>query len=145
MASDSQAPIMYRSSSVGSFPAKPESAAAHHSTYPPQDHAVFYPPPTIPEAINYRTSMGVINGEVDGSRPAALESPTHVIAPLSAQLPKSAGFGGSAGVPRTPGTAKEAERVEALELKARKFDRRDLVHPPSLPPSTSISNPFPGN
>lgn len=77
--------------------------------------------------------MGVINGEVDGGattpRVVDNDDTQPAAAPLSAGLPKSAGYTtfSTGGIPRTPGTAKEAERVEELELKARKFDRKDLA------------------
>ena len=127
---DSHAAIMEHQSQPGSFPFSSDSH--NHSN----QHEAFYPPPTIPEARDsYRFSTGVINGEIggDSNTTASRHSPSptneHIpAAPLSAHLPRSASIGPlSAGLPRTPGTAKEADRVEHLELKARKHDRKDLA------------------
>ncbi|KAI5783542.1 hypothetical protein EDC01DRAFT_210344 [Geopyxis carbonaria] len=115
---DSQAPIMRTASSQYAESYHPPTATAdsNHEPY-------FPPPPTIPEVNNYRTSMGVVNGEVGASIVYPPPSPingqdVHIpVAPLSAGLK----------TPRTPGTTKEEMRVQELEEKAQFEDKKDLA------------------
>lgn len=113
---------MARSSSAGSF---------QNSQYQPPQQQFFFPPPTIPEAHSNRVSVsiGVINGEIDGSSAAQKHHDMHIpAAPLSAKLPMTAIYDTvSNPIPRTPGTAKEVDRIEELEAKARKYDANDLA------------------
>lgn len=147
---DSQAPIMQRSDTKetsGSGYEYPVGTAT--STPPPPPPPAFLPPPvttpqeqyfpmappqpTYPAVQNYQTSMGVVNGEV-GATPYTPYTPYTPVSPASPgdhyRYPAAPL---SAGLPKTPGTAKEEARVKELEEKAIAEDRKDLVRSPFSP------------
>lgn len=85
------------------------------------------PQPTYPAVQHYQTSMGVVNGEV-GATPYTPYTPYTPVSPASPgdhyRYPAAPL---SAGLPKTPGTAKEEARVKELEEKAIAEDRKDLA------------------
>jgi hypothetical protein len=117
---DSQAPIM----PSWTTPNNGQTATAEplkntENEVPRLENEPQYPAVPIPAA--YRSSIGVVNGEVVG---VAVDMPTeqyahYPIAPLSAGLKTS----------RTIYSTYEEQRVAELEEKVHEEDRRDLVRP----------------
>jgi len=146
---DSNAPIMERSDTKdtsGSGYKYPVGTAT--STPPPPPPPAFLPPPvttpqdalfpmaaptqyTYPPVSSFQpTSMGVVNGEV-GATPHTTQVPHTPYTPVSPASPgdhyRYPAAPLSAGLPKTPGTAKEEARVKELEDKAIAEDRKDLA------------------
>lgn len=119
---DSQAPIM---------------GVGQAQEYPPPPMVSYPPPPTVaeesyplPQAMpavnNYRTSMGVVNGEVGGVPPIPA-------VPQGTRRDPYAGL----SVPMTPltpalktPTFKEDASVDRYSQKVQKYDKKDLVSIP---------------
>ncbi|TGZ78960.1 hypothetical protein EX30DRAFT_342817 [Ascodesmis nigricans] len=131
---DSHASIMQRSDSTApsayDYPVPPGTATSTPPPpppvfIPPSNQDAYYPsPPPMPAVNNYRTSMGVVNGEV-----GATVAPYTPVSPVSPSRDGEFRFPAaplSAGL-KTPGTAKEEARVQELEEKAILEDRKDLA------------------
>lgn len=111
---------------VGQAQEYPPPAPLTAPTFPPpptvEEEQYYPPPPTVPAVDNYRTSMGVVNGEV-----GAVQTPQQ---PPQARRDPYAGM----TVPMTPltpalktPTFKEEADVDKYDLKVRKYDQRDLA------------------
>jgi hypothetical protein len=118
---DSQAPIMASWTTPNNErPNTADSAKNRENESVPshQENEPCYPQVPIPTA--YRSSVGVVNGEVGGvatNTPTETQYAHYPIPPLSAGLKSS----------KTTYSTYEEQRVAELEEKAQLEDRRDLV------------------
>lgn len=143
---DSQAPIVFGVGQAQDYPPPQQSTTQQQqplkmvdkTSYPSPvaeegpstiTTTTYPPPPTQPIAVDmYRTSMGVVNGEV-GAYPA----------PPMPQSPRRRDPYAGMAVPMTPltpalktPTFREEQDVERYSMKVQKYDKRDLVSLPSI-------------